>query len=231
MTASTDTKDNGRVKKFVWTAILLWFLLALGLGGNGSFVRDPGALPLPILVGVLTPIALFLAAFRYIGPFNDFVMSLDLQLAAGMQAWRFGGFVFIALYVYGVLPGLFAWPAGLGDMAIGFTAVWVLLALRDRQDFAPSRVFWVWNLLGILDLVVAVSLGAFSSVFGIGISGEVTTFPMAQMPLVLIPVFLVPLFVMLHLASLFQLRHLAESGEAYERACPNIRRGPAKGTA
>jgi hypothetical protein len=35
---------------------------------------------------------------------------------------------------------------------------------------------------------------------------------MAQLPLVLIPAYLVPLFIMLHLASLFQARRLAQFG-------------------
>jgi len=44
----------------------------------------------------------------------------------------------------------------------------------------------VWNLLGILDLVVAVTTGALSSGFVAGLAGKVTTAPMAQLPLVLI---------------------------------------------
>ena len=86
------------------------------------------------------------------------------------------------------------------------TAPWVALALLRRPGFAISRVFVVWNLLGILDLVVAVSVGGLSSAFASGAPGEVTTGPMAQLPLVLIPAYLVPLFVILHLAALFQAR-------------------------
>ena len=40
------------------------------------------------------------------------------------------------MYTYGVLPGIFAWPAGLGDMAIGATAPLVLSGLLRRPDFA-----------------------------------------------------------------------------------------------
>ncbi len=230
MTASENTKDNKRVKIVAGAVLLLWFVLALILGASETYVREPGAPPLPILVGVLSPILVFLAAFWLYGPFRDFVMSLDLQVAAGVQAWRLGGLGFIALYAYGVLPGLFAWPAGLGDMAIGVTAPWVILALRRRTDFAGRRLFRIWNLLGILDLVVAVSLGALSSVLGVGISEQITTFPMAQMPLVLVPAFFVPLFIMLHLASLLQARRLAAAGRTYSWTGSPAQHGPA-GTA
>ena len=214
MNDSEHVTDN-RVKTIVGAVLLLWLVLAFILGTNDAFARAPGALPLSILAGFLTPILVFLVAFRMVGPFRDLVMSIDLPVMAGIQAWRFGGLGFIALYAYGVLPGLFAWPAGLGDMAIGVTAPLVILALRRQPAFAAGRLFWIWNLLGILDLVVAVSLGALSSVFGIGISAEITTFPMGRMPLVIVPMFLVPLFLMLHLASLLQARRLA----AAEKVC------------
>ena len=222
MTFSGNTSNYAGIRAVVCGLLFVWLVLAIILGVRGDFVRAPGAPPLPILAGVLTPIVLFVAALRFVGSFRDFVMSLDLQLAVGKQAWRFGGLGFLALNAYGVLPGLFAWPAGLGDMAIGATAVWIMVGLRERKDFAAGRRFRIWNLLGILDLVVAISLGALSSVLGIGISERITAFPMAQFPLVLIPVFLVPLFVMLHITSLLQSGHLAEVGGAYRCTCPPV---------
>lgn len=204
---------NEGVKVVVGALLLLWLGLVLILGADGAFSRGPGAFPLPILVGLLMPILVFLIAFWTVGPFRDFLVSIDLPVMAGIQAWRFGGLGFIVLYAYGVLPGLFAWPAGLGDMAIGITAPLVIYALRRRPAFAASDLFWIWNLFGMLDLVVAVTLGALSSVLRIGISAEITTFPMGTMPLVLIPAFLVPVFLMLHIVSLLQARRLATAGK------------------
>ena len=65
-------------------------------------------------------------------------------------------------------------------------------------------IFLVWNLLGILDLIVAVTTGVLSSGLAVGVAGEITTAPMALLPLVLIPAYFVPIFVMLHLAAIFQ---------------------------
>ena len=212
-----------RVKTIVGVALLLWLGLVLILGANDAFARAPGELPLPILAGFLTPILVFLAGFWTVGPFRDFVMSIDLSVMAGIQAWRFAGLGFIALSAYGVLPGTFAWPAGLGDMAIGVTAPLVILALRRRPAFAAGRLFQVWNLLGILDLIDAVGLGATSAVLSFGISSEITTFPMGILPLVLIPTFLVPLFFILHLASLFQARRMVVAGRVCAWTEPTIR--------
>ena len=204
--------DKG-VRTVVGAVLLLWLVLVLILGADDAFSRGPEALPLPILAGVLTPIFVFLIALWTVGPFREFLMSIDLSVIAGVQAWRFAGLGFIALYAYGILPGLFAWPAGLGDMAIGVTAPLVIYALKRRPAFATSVLFWVWNLFGILDLVNALTLGALSAVFGVGISEAITTFPMGTMPLVLIPAFLVPVFLMLHIVSLLHARRLVTAGK------------------
>ena len=122
------------------------------------------------------------------------------------RAWRAGGLGFLALHAHGVLPGLFAWPAGLGDIAIGTTAPWMVLALIRQPAFAGSRRFRIWNILGILDLVIALGMGALNSGFVPGVVGTITTGPMAQLPLVLIPAYLVPLFIVLHFTALLQAR-------------------------
>jgi hypothetical protein len=193
--------------------LALWFAVVFLLGSAGVIARPPGTPPFPILLGATAPVIAFLVAYRVSPALRAYVLALDLPLAAAVQAWRAGGLGFLALYVHGVLPGAFAWPAGLGDIAIGVTAPWVALALCRRPGFAISRAFVVWNLLGILDLVLALSVGGLSSALASGAAGEVTTGPMAQLPLVLIPAYLVPLFVILHLAGLFQARRRASFQE------------------
>jgi hypothetical protein len=133
----------------------------------------------------------------------------DLRLLTATQAWRAGGLGFLALYAHGILPGQFAWPAGLGDIAIGVTAPWVVMALMRNPGFVRSRAFAVWNWLGILDLVTAVTSGALSSGFIPGLRSEVTTAAMAELPMVLIPAYLVPLFIMFHATALLQARRAA----------------------
>src|SRR5262249_4905753 len=151
------------VRPIVVGALAFWFVAILLLGAAGVFIRAPGTAPLPILLGATVPVITFLAAYAVWPVFRAYVLSSDLALAAAIQAWRAAGLGFLALYVHGVLPGAFAWPAGLGDIAIGVTAPWVALALIRRPGFATSRVFVAWNLFGILDLVVAVSTGGLHS--------------------------------------------------------------------
>lgn len=195
-----------RMKAIVAVVLALWLAAVLLLGAGGALVTPPGEPPLAILVAVLAPLAIFIAAFSASRAFREFIASLDLRFAAAIQAWRLAGIGFIALYAYDVLPGMFAWPAGLDDIAIGAIAPWVVLSLIQSPRFAKSAAFRVWNWFGIFDLVSALGMGALSSATAAGLAGEVTTAPMALLPLALIPAYLVPIFLMLHFTALYQSR-------------------------
>jgi len=108
-----------------------------------------------------------------------------------------------------LVPAVFALPAGLGDVAIGLTAPFVARAFANRGPRQAGRLFVIWQLLGILDLIVAVgtggSLRAVPGVFS-DWAGSEQMVAMGRLPLGLVPTFAVPLFVILHLASLAQLR-------------------------
>lgn len=193
-------------KLLTGTVLAFWFALVFFVSEKGAFVQPPQVPPFPILLGATVPLVVFVAAYLGSGAFRALVLGADLRFLTATQAWRAGGLGFLALYAHGVLPGLFAWPAGLGDIAIGVTAPWIMFALIRRPTFVASPLFVAWNLFGILDLIIAVGTGVLSSGFIAGLAGEVTTGPMAQLPLVLIPAYFVPLFIMFHLTALFQSR-------------------------
>jgi hypothetical protein len=69
----------------------------------------------------------------------------------GAQLYRALGVIFLILYASGKLPGLFAWPAGVGDIFVGLTAPLVGAAYA-RAPRDNGRLVWAWNVIGILDL-------------------------------------------------------------------------------
>lgn len=201
---SDSTAPSG-IRFGVFLVLAVWFVGVVALGAQGAFLGRPGAPPIGMAIGFTAPLLLFFAWLRLSSAFRGFILSLDLRLAAGMQAWRFAGLGFLFLYAYKVLPGPFALPAGLGDMAVGFAAPWMVLGLSGQPRFAASATFVRWNWLGILDLVVALGLGASMAMAA---PGAISTAPMATLPLLIVPVFLVPLFLMLHAAALMQSRRI-----------------------
>jgi hypothetical protein len=200
----------------------IWFALIILLGASEVFVTPGGRPPLTLLVATTSPVIVFLGSYWISDSFREFILKADLRLIMSIQAWRIGGFSFLALYAYGILPGFLAWPAGLGDIAIGVTAPLILAALIRRPNFAASRTFGLWNVLGILDLVVAVSMGALGSRLFTDNSATTVTAPMSYLPLVVIPTFFLPAFIMLHLTALFQARSI--DGEGLRQRELNINR-------
>jgi hypothetical protein len=220
----TSKPDNNHLsmRSVVSVTLALWLGLVFVLGTRGAFIASASSPPLPIFFGVGIPLVVFFAAYFGWGAFRAFVLGADLRLVTAMQAWRWAGLGFLSLYAHGILPALFAFPAGLGDMAIGVTAPWILLRLIRDPSFVSHRRFAIWNIMGIIDFIVAVSMGTICSGFLPGITGNVTTSAMAQLPLVLIPAYMVPLFIMLHFTALAQARQFARSEKfASSRVEPN----------
>jgi hypothetical protein len=195
---------HSSVRTVIFAALALWLGLVSYLGSQGAFAARIDSPPLPIFLGVAIPLVLFFGAYFGWGAFRAFILSADLRLVSAMQGWRWAGLGFLSLYAHGILPGLFAFPAGLGDMAVGVTAPWMVLRLIRQPSFAASRRYKIWNILGIFDFVVAVSMGTLCSGFIPGLPLNVTTSAMAQLPLLLIPAYMVPFFIMLHATALFQ---------------------------
>ena len=199
--ALTGNNSTASVARTVTIALGAWLVAVFALAADGAFVGPPGTPPLAVVGAIVTPLIVFAIALRASAASRAFVLALDLRLIVALQAWRWAGLGFVALYANHVLPGLFAWPAGLGDMAIGAVAPWLVVSLARTPAVARSGGFRLWNTLGIVDLVVAVSMATICSL-RVGVAGSPSMTPMAELPLVLIPTFLVPLFLMLHIAAL-----------------------------
>ena len=106
----------------------------------------------------------------------------------------------------GKLPGLFAFPAGIGDILVGVLAPIVALAYA-RNPQASGPLVLAWNILGIADLIVAVTTGFISAPSPLLPSlVQPTSELISVLPLVVIPTFAVPLSIVLHVASLMKLR-------------------------
>lgn len=208
---SKFNNEYSSVRPVVFAALALWFGLVYYLASQGAFVGSANSPPIRIFLGLAIPLAVFFTAYFGWSAFRTFILSADLRLVTAIQGWRWAGLGFLTLYAKGILPGLFAFPAGIGDMAIGFTAPWVVMQLIRNPSFAASRRYRMWNILGIIDFVVAVTTATLSSGLFPGITslmGNVTTSPMTRLPLILIPAYMVPFFIMLHSTALLQARQI-----------------------
>ncbi len=181
-------------------SLAAWLAAATLLSAAGAFAASGG--PPTIAIAVLAPVLAGGLALALSPAARARAVAIPQPWLVGIQSLRVVGFVFLVLLARGALPRQFALPAGWGDVAVGAAAPLVAWALARRKPWA-ARLAAAWNALGLLDLAVAVIMGALSAegpirVFSSGPSTEV----MGRLPLSLIPAFGVPLFALLHVASL-----------------------------
>jgi hypothetical protein len=180
--------------------MVAWFIFALSASALHLFKNDLNRIGMGVGIAALAPIVLFSLWFAVSQRFRQFTLSVNPTILTAAQAWRLIGFTFVLLEARGVLPADFALPAGYGDMAIGATAAFVACMFANPSH---RNSFILWQVLGITDLVLAVTLGTTASL--ISPHGP-TTVAMTVLPLSLVPTFLGPLFMIFHVICIAQAR-------------------------
>jgi hypothetical protein len=195
-------------RRTTWLAIMvpvtLWAALAWTAAINGVFRTGvsplpllPSAIFLPVIIG--TPLLLL---SKRVGQLLD-VMPTTWLVA--LQIYRAFGSQWLVYWMLGLLPGLWALPAGTGDVLTGLFAVPVAIALATGAT-EGRRAAILWNIFGIADLVVAIALGMIISPgpFQLIVSNG-PSIGLDGYPNVLTPGFVVPGSILLHALSLRQL--------------------------
>ncbi len=186
--------------KLVTGLLVAWFILALSAAALHVFQNGSNRIGVGVGIAASLPLILFALWFAVSQQFRQFSLSLNPTILTSLQASRLIGFTFVLLEARGILPAVFALPAGYGDMAIGATAAfvaWRLVTPRHRSSFI------LWQIFGILDLVLAVSLGTTAALLS---PQGPTTAAMTVLPLSLVPTFLVPLYMIFHVICIAQAR-------------------------
>jgi hypothetical protein len=120
------------------------------------------------------------------------------SLLIAVNTWRIVGIAFLWGMTQGLLDPAFAIPAGIGDILIGVTAIPFAIFLWKGYSWSKYAVI-VWSVLGIADLVNAVTLGLITNPY-------FSTSTMATFPWILVPTVAVPTALVLHGITLHRLR-------------------------
>jgi len=190
------------------TALLLsaWLGLSMVLGALGVF-QAGGDHKVPwIAFAVTIPIILGTRMISRSTAMQEILRAVPQSWLIGLQAYRGLGSIFLVLFGLNLLPGVFALPAGFGDTLVGVAAIPVAAYYASRRQGRDGLVV-AWNVLGIADLVIALTAGFLSAPGPLQqLSLSQPNYLVGEYPLVLIPVFAVPLSIVLHAASLSKVR-------------------------
>ncbi|MDA9443942.1 MFS transporter [Bradyrhizobium sp. CCBAU 51745] len=196
-------------RRTTWLAIMvpftLWAAAAWSAAINGVFRTGysqlpllPAAIFLPVVIG-----APLLLLSKRVGQLLD---AMPTNWLVALQLYRIVGSQWLAYWLLGQLPGLWALPAGSGDVLTGLFAVTAAMALASGTAEGRKAAI-LWNIFGIADFVVAITLGMlitpgpFQLIIPQGPNVGLDNYPT-----VLTPAFVVPSSILLHALSLRQLR-------------------------
>jgi hypothetical protein len=178
-----------RPSTMVFQGASVWLLLALVLGGSGLLREARPPLPQVLIFGLAAAV---LVLFWTPTAFRRWALAVDLRGLVMFHVTRFVGIYFLVLYGRGELPFAFAVPGGWGDIAVAVTAIGVCLFARPATAVGRA-VFFVWNLVGLVDIVFVVVTAARLWLIDPGSMGA-----LLRLPLSLLPTFLVPIIIATH---------------------------------
>ena len=212
----TDFSMGKRIT--IWLAIAipftLWLAVVWAMAVNGAFQPIPGVVRLPRLpIAIFAPVIIglfFLPRSKSIAAFLD---ATPAPWLIALQVYRIFGGIFLVNWMHGTAAGVFAVPAGIGDVLTGIMALPVALLLASGTARGRSAAM-AWNIFGLLDFAVAITLGTLSSpgpfqIFGLDIPASLA----GTYPTVLIPAFAVPSSILLHALSIRQLRRIGRRAQ------------------
>ena len=193
----------------LWLAVVvpytLWLAVIWSVAVNGVFRpgnNTPPLVPLAIFLPVIVGVPILLRSKR-IGEVLD---AMPASWLVGLQVYRILGSIFLVGWARGVIPGIFALPAGIGDVTTGLLALPVayLLVSRNGDGVRPAIA---WNIFGLLDFTIAIGIGLATAPGPLQvIVPSIPNTGVGLYPAVLIPAFAVPSSILLHVLSLRQLR-------------------------
>jgi len=196
-------------RRATWLAIMvpftLWAAAAWTAAINGVFRTGfsplpllPAAIFLPVIVG-----APLLLLSQRVGQVLD---AMPPTWLVALQLYRALGVQWLAYWLRGLLPGIFALPAGTGDVLTGLFAVPAAIAVA-AGTVKGRRAAILWNVFGLMDFAIAIALGMITSPgrFQL-IVPDMPSIGVDVFPNVLTPAFVVPSSILLHVLSLRQLR-------------------------
>ena len=182
----------------------LW-LVYVGLLSYSGIVSNAALRP-PGIVYVAFPVVLFvIVVFALSAAGARIASAFPVWVIIGMQTFRIGVELLLhRLYVDGLAPRIVTYQGSNADIWIGLSAP--LIAWLSTRGRWGERLALGWNVLGLLTLANAITLGALTAPGLNLIHGEVPNVAIGAFPFTYIAGFFAPLAMALHALSIRAVR-------------------------
>lgn len=182
-------------------AVYVGYVLFMGKSGMFAYVCFP---PMVILLTTV-PFATFL--FVVVGRtswYKQFLNHVSLARLVSIHIFRLIGIFFILLALNDALPAWFGLIAGMGDIAVACSAIWVAQQIKRKYKHA-NRLIWYWNTFGLIDILFTALSANVLAKLSID-EGAMGVDALAMFPFYFIPALAPPLIIFLHYSTYLKLR-------------------------
>lgn len=190
--------EKGGIKHGFWSVLgfyVPYLAIVAGASINGFF--DVVMLPPKIVLTTTLPLAILVTILYSTKACKRANEKLPLAELVQVHIFRLIGSTFILLFLYDLLPPLFALVAGIGDVLTATSSIFVAHAIKRDKSYA-RRLTFIWNTVGLVDIlltsvmaIVFTKISIDSHVLGVEF--------LAKFPFCFIPAFAPPTIIFLHL--------------------------------
>ncbi|MCB4800127.1 hypothetical protein [Neotamlana laminarinivorans] len=189
---------KGKVKKGYWRIIGFYipYLTIVSIASfNGFF--DTIMLPPKIVLTTTLPLAIFATIIYNTVVCKDANNILTLEDLVKIHIFRLIGSTFIILFLYDLLPPVFALFAGIGDILTAISSIFVAKAIRNKKNYS-RKLTYIWNTFGLVDILITSAMAIIFTKISIDNNIQGVEF-LAEFPFCFIPAFAPPTIIFLHL--------------------------------
>jgi len=191
------TQKSGVKNGFKWVLGFYGIYLAVVAIASLNGFFDTVMLPPKIVLTTTLPLAVFLTILFSTKICKEANLKLRLEQLVGVHIFRLIGGFFIILWLYDLLPTVFALVAGVGDLLTAIGSIFVVSAIRNKKNYAKKLTF-VWNTFGLLDILTTAVMAILFTKFSIDTGSQGVEF-LAEFPFCFIPAFAPATIIFLHL--------------------------------
>ncbi|MEM1336398.1 MAG: hypothetical protein AAF634_04715 [Bacteroidota bacterium] len=190
-----------KARNLFWGILLCYFgyFAYVTIACLKGLFAQPGLPPRIMVLSAIPLLLVYIIIVLQLPLTKKILRQLDLSDLVRIHIFRLIGGFFLLMGWYGVVPKTFSLAAGLGDITIALTSIWVSATLVKRKPYRFT-VTLLWNTLGLLDILMT-SFMAFwftkQAMDGNGTGVQVLT----EFPFCFIPAFAPATIIFLHLCT------------------------------
>jgi hypothetical protein len=191
---------ESKSKQLYWM-VIGFYAVFLGYASVMSFtgIFLTQSIPPRVVLFTTLPLIAFLGfVVSNLKIYNTILHNIKLESLVSVHIFRLIGSFFIIVNAFGAIPTAFAYIAGLGDITMALTSIFVAKAIANKKTYTKPLTI-VWNTFGIFDIISVLTSAIITTKISLA-TGSQGVIEISKFPFSLIPSFAAATIIFLHIS-------------------------------